>query len=279
VSPTDSLFRFKQFKSQSIDTPGVIERVSTLFRGHPSLIQGFNTFLPPGYRIECSLDPSENNLITVTTPTGTTTQTPGGVGIAGAINRVNAAANSGAASAGAASGSAAATSAGTSAGAASGPGASSAQPIGSSPVAAGRNAAGGQDGPIMPFTPGGHGMQPQLSASAFAAASNQGLGGLGGSNGEHICLLRLDELRHVLTTFASAAPATPGATAGAGVLSHGSALGGLADPRRPPVEFNHAINYVNKIKQRFSNDPETYKQFLEILQTYQKEQRPIQDVS
>ncbi|KAJ1032940.1 hypothetical protein NDA16_000219 [Ustilago loliicola] len=42
----------KDFKSQSIDTPGVIERVSTLFRGHPSLIQGFNTFLPPGYRIE-----------------------------------------------------------------------------------------------------------------------------------------------------------------------------------------------------------------------------------
>jgi len=35
---------------------------------------------------------------------------------------------------------------------------------------------------------------------------------------------------------------------------------------------------VNKIKNRFSNDPETYKQFLEILQTYQKEQRPIQDV-
>lgn len=48
--------------------------------------------------------------------------------------------------------------------------------------------------------------------------------------------------------------------------------------RRAPVEFNHAINYVNKIKNRFSNDPETYKQFLEILQTYQKEQKPIQEV-
>lgn len=47
---------------------------------------------------------------------------------------------------------------------------------------------------------------------------------------------------------------------------------------RPPVEFNHAINYVNKIKQRFSADPDTYKQFLEILQTYQKEQRPIHEV-
>ncbi len=36
----------------SIDTPGVIARVSSLFRGHPELIVGFNTFLPPGYKIE-----------------------------------------------------------------------------------------------------------------------------------------------------------------------------------------------------------------------------------
>ena len=39
-----------------------------------------------------------------------------------------------------------------------------------------------------------------------------------------------------------------------------------------------AINYVNKIKNRFARDPETYKAFLEILQTYQKEGRAIQDV-
>jgi paired amphipathic helix protein Sin3a len=36
----------------SIDTPGVIARVSTLFEGNPELIQGFNTFLPAGYKIE-----------------------------------------------------------------------------------------------------------------------------------------------------------------------------------------------------------------------------------
>ena len=57
-----------------IDTPGVIERVSTLFTGHPALIQGFDTFLPPGYRIECSVDPKDVNMIRVTTPQGTTTQ-------------------------------------------------------------------------------------------------------------------------------------------------------------------------------------------------------------
>lgn len=49
--------------------------MSTLFKGHPTLISGFNTFLPPGYRIECSTDPREPDLITVTTPSGVTTTT------------------------------------------------------------------------------------------------------------------------------------------------------------------------------------------------------------
>lgn len=38
----------------AIDTPGVIRRVSTLFRGYNKLILGFNTFLPDGYKIELS---------------------------------------------------------------------------------------------------------------------------------------------------------------------------------------------------------------------------------
>ena len=59
----------KDFKSQSIDTPGVIARVSNLFNGHPHLIQGFNTFLPPGYKIEAGWD-NDPNSIRVTTPSG-----------------------------------------------------------------------------------------------------------------------------------------------------------------------------------------------------------------
>lgn len=46
----------------------------------------------------------------------------------------------------------------------------------------------------------------------------------------------------------------------------------------PRVEFNHAINYVNKIKTRFQMQPDIYKSFLEILHTYQKEQRTIKAV-
>ncbi|GMH49596.1 hypothetical protein TL16_g00562, partial [Triparma laevis f. inornata] len=49
-------------------------------------------------------------------------------------------------------------------------------------------------------------------------------------------------------------------------------------PTGQPVEFDHAINYVTTIKKRFANEPETYKAFLEILHTYQKEQRGIKEV-
>jgi paired amphipathic helix protein Sin3a len=44
------------------------------------------------------------------------------------------------------------------------------------------------------------------------------------------------------------------------------------------VEFDHAISYVTTIKKRFASDPNTYHSFLEILHTYQKEQRGIKEV-
>merc|ERR1719502_2100339 len=59
---------------------------------------------------------------------------------------------------------------------------------------------------------------------------------------------------------------------------------GLAPPppapaqKKAPIEFDQAINYVTKIKTRFAKQPETYKQFLEILHTYQKEQKTIKEV-
>lgn len=62
----------KEFKSQALDTPGVIAKVSLLFRGHTDLIVGFNTFLPPGYRIE---QMPHNNEIRITTLQGVQ-QTP-----------------------------------------------------------------------------------------------------------------------------------------------------------------------------------------------------------
>lgn len=44
------------------------------------------------------------------------------------------------------------------------------------------------------------------------------------------------------------------------------------DPERS-YEFDHAIHYVTTIKRRFCADPGTYKAFLDILHTYQRERK------
>ena len=51
---TDFLGIMKDFKTKAIDTPGVIRRVSSLFRGRQDLILQFNTFLPEGYKINAA---------------------------------------------------------------------------------------------------------------------------------------------------------------------------------------------------------------------------------
>ncbi|CAD5206442.1 unnamed protein product [Bursaphelenchus okinawaensis] len=55
----------KDFKSQEIDTQGVIRRVSQLFVDHPNLITGFNTFLPNGYEVQV-----HGNMLRIIEPTG-----------------------------------------------------------------------------------------------------------------------------------------------------------------------------------------------------------------
>ncbi|KAL7802136.1 hypothetical protein V8C44DRAFT_345817 [Trichoderma aethiopicum] len=228
----------KDFKSQAIDTPGVINRVSELFAGHPNLIQGFNTFLPPGYRIECGAG-NDPNTIRVTTPMGTTVQSIAGRGP---------------------------------------------QPDGHG------LAVGGQ--PLFPERGGQWQQRPQHSiespeaafstpvqngANLFVQAATQG-GAFDGPGGH--------QQRNPPQIPGSGGPPggpnsrsahTPMPASGPGAVN-----GGAANPanmeRRGPVEFNHAISYVNKIKNRFQDKPEIYKQFLEILQTYQREQKPIQDV-
>lgn len=92
---------------------------------------------------------------------------------------------------------------------------------------------------------------------------------------------------HTLPPFSSSVPtsAAPALSQPSATIPTPSALplpmtksAAAAAASIPPMEFNHAINYVNKIKNRFVRDPDTYKAFLEILQTYQKEGKAIQDV-
>ncbi|XP_053386924.1 LOW QUALITY PROTEIN: paired amphipathic helix protein Sin3a-like [Mercenaria mercenaria] len=175
----DFLDIMKEFKSQTIDTPGVINRVSNLFKGHPELIVGFNTFLPPGYKIEV-----QANEINVHQPGQQT------VSISTLNQMAQAAANS-------------------------------------------------QQ----------HNQKPIQSHVTNTAANNS----------------------HA-SPHTYHQPPRPGPDTS---VSHGAQNSN--QPGQQPVEFNHAINYVNKIKNRFQGQPEIYKAFLEILHTYQKEQRTIKE--
>lgn len=214
-----------------IDTPGVIERVSTLFRGHPALISGFNTFLPPGYRIECSTDAYSRDIIKVTTPTGTTSTTSGEPLNLHSENSTLYYHNQ-----------------------------QQQRQRSPAPTQAYqtnnnyRNASGSLP-PIATYHPSQslHNSQRSSVPPPSTTAAN---------------ISSTTSNSQPLHTNRSNSP--PLSTTPTQTDEHGT--------RRAPVEFNHAINYVNKIKNRFSNDPETYKQFLEILQTYQKEQKPIQEV-
>ncbi|CAJ0954913.1 unnamed protein product, partial [Mesorhabditis belari] len=68
---TQFLDIMKDFKNQTIDTPGVIQRVSQLFSGKPALIMGFNAFLPSGFQV---LMNEGNNKILIREPNGNVTE-------------------------------------------------------------------------------------------------------------------------------------------------------------------------------------------------------------
>lgn len=194
------------------------------------MISGFNTFLPPGYRIECSTDAYSRDVIKVTTPTGTTSTTSGEPLNLHSENSALYYSNQ-------------------------------QQQRSPAPTQAyssnGYRNASGSLPPIATYHPS----QPLHKSQRSSVPPS---GAIPSSQPSHIHRPSSPPPPPPLPS-ASSSSATPTQTD-----EHGT--------RRAPVEFNHAINYVNKIKNRFSNDPETYKQFLEILQTYQKEQKPIQEV-
>ncbi|CAH2047457.1 unnamed protein product [Thlaspi arvense] len=49
-------------------------------------------------------------------------------------------------------------------------------------------------------------------------------------------------------------------------------------PEKKPVDFEEAIEFVNKIKSRFGGDDRAYKRFLDILNMYRKESKSITEV-
>ncbi|XP_051760552.1 paired amphipathic helix protein Sin3b isoform X1 [Ctenopharyngodon idella] len=179
----------KEFKSQSIDTPGVINRVSQLFHGHPDLVLGFNAFLPPGYRIEIP----KNGMAFLQSPFPSQVSP--------------------------------------------GPGRSTGSPVVSASSSVLAEAGSAQNEAVT---------SPESIASSSGPPEQ--------SSRLSLPLPNRESQSQPATTSVSPPTSEPS-----------------------PVEFDSAISYVNKIKNRFLDNPETYRSFLEILHTYQKEQLEVKE--
>lgn len=310
----------KTFKTQQIDTPGVIRRVSNLFQGNRRLVLGFNTFLPEGYKIELPADgdgppvavfraPGSTvaHVLNGSTTTTTTTTTTPSDSIGGSVTQQQASpvltGDAAAQHAQGLHGPLASTRPLTmrdtgsqshqqprahGAGTAGGPHrrfgdspmpgqASAASPLLGQGPSLGHEARTPleqlgalvpsaphtqqqpltqqqqqQQPPLQPIRSSGDGKLPARTVNAHPTQALQGAqGALGQASGSGIVGATQPSPQHV----------TP-----------------QGQPQQAPLEFDHAINYVTTIKRRFANEPETYKKFLEILHTYQKEQRGIKEV-
>jgi histone deacetylase complex regulatory component SIN3 len=62
----------KDFKFHAIDTLGAVSRIANLFYDTPALIAGFNTFLPPGWKVECGIE-GDSGTVSAVSPAGTIT--------------------------------------------------------------------------------------------------------------------------------------------------------------------------------------------------------------
>lgn len=191
----DFLDIMKEFKSSNIDTPGVIERVSELFKGHSVLIKGFNTFLPLGYKIEINDDDRIIVHITENKPGPPQQQ-------------------------------------------------HHQQPPQQMPPKSGR--------------------QPQIHPAQMQAQHQ-----MGGPRG----VMQPQMVMHP-------GQVPPPVVGGKGPLpvQYQQMAGPQGAGHKTPMEFDHAINYVNKIKKRFQNDTVVYKEFLDILHAYQEKKLDIEVV-
>lgn len=179
----------KEFKSQSMDTLSVIHQVSTLFKGYPHLILGFNSFLPPGYKIRLqNFEP---------------------VNFTAHSQKVQ-------------------------------------QPMKSDTTETATVTA-----PL-----------PKEHSTIMSSTSDQNV-----THGNMI-----------LSTATSASIHPISESTQSQQLVQESQSNKQPEPVsnrtvKDPVGFKHAINYVNKVKSRFQNQPDVYREFLEVLHAYQKQQK------
>ncbi|KHN75090.1 Paired amphipathic helix protein Sin3a [Toxocara canis] len=194
-----------QIASAKIDTPGVIRRVSRLFRGRPNLIVGFNTFLPPGFEVRL-----EGTKIVISEPSGRTQI-----------------------------------------------------------IDEGRNETTTSVTKQSEAREASQKVQPRVCPVPLERVNPPSSGAQNASAA--LVVERTAPLPHV----AAATESVPSVSMPCvDVKQHHAPASCVEFPsEQSPIEFNQAINYVNKIKARFQNRPDVYRQFLEILHCYQQEQK------
>ncbi|KAG7367429.1 paired amphipathic helix repeat-containing protein [Nitzschia inconspicua] len=213
----------KNFKSQEVDTPGVIARVSKLFRGYNNLILGFNKFLPDGFKIsmedlkqqdaayarEQEILRQQQLAMEAKAQQLQREQQGSGVPMMGAMGM-------------------------------------------------------GLPGSLQQSPP--HSVVPPQQQLQMQQLDNEEA--------------RQQQLKQSPSKLSKQAKPN----SAKGPKGRKPQQGPVTQLSQPPpvqhqaVEFDHAISYVTTIKRRFANDPGTYHAFLEILHTYQKEQRGIKEV-
>lgn len=208
----------KEFKSQVLNTPGVIAEVSRLFRGHNDLIVGFNTFLPPGYRIEQM--PHNNEIRIIQLAQDQQQQNP--------VQQQQIQQQQ------------------------------QQQPQQSQQQQQQQITIQNQAQPPPTTTPQQHQQQQQPPSQPPPPQSQQ-------PQQPQQMPLQVQPSNQLTANIMNTSPMQPGAV-----------MQPVQQPAAiqpgPEFGFNHALNYVNKIKHRFSSNPEIYQQFLEILHAYQRDQ-------
>jgi paired amphipathic helix protein Sin3a len=249
----------KTFKTQQIDTPGVIRRVSNLFQGNKALVLGFNTFLPEGYKIELPQD-GDGQPVAVYRAPGQTGVThilgPNAPPLPAPIPNP--------------------------------PPAQSAtimraQQQQQHPLQQQKQQQLQQQQPTISQSQPQQQSRPQFLQTQQHSISAPTMGGMveyqqrvppGPPQQPRLTHPMASVPKPLSRPTMLAAATTP-------QPSHPpqqQASAQQASTAKQPVEFDHAINYVTTIKNRFAGEPDTYKKFLEILHTYQKEQRGIKEV-
>ena len=229
--------------------------MSSLFTGHPELIQGFNTFLPPGYHIECGAG-DDPNAIRVTTPMGTTVSE-----MPPAQNRLSDGVNG--------------THVVDAAGVSVIPGNFqesmprsgewTQQPQDDAEiVSGGRFGSSGRQGPVSLFLPTSvpqndnpYDRDEQHAMAAAGNAHEQEQRGVSHLSNAVSAVATNGANRQMLAQGSPSGGQVNGLnqmTVGLSSMNSTTSVGGqLSLEKRGPVEFNHAIGYVNKIKARITS--------------------------